>query len=277
MYLLNGENKHCIEFSDRGFQYGDGLFETIEVFNGTPLFFKQHLQRLFKGCEKLLIPSPDPEILIKEAFQLSHDSANAILKLIITRGSGGRGYRQPDHISPTRLFSLHSFPNHPEDYKKQGIKVRFCNNTLSTNPALAGIKHMNRLEQIIARAEWNSLEFQEGLMMDINGHVIEGTMSNFFLVKENVVYTPRIVQCGIEGVLRNILIAVAKKNKIKVIEKLITKEEVLVADELFVTNSVIGIWPIKQLEKKQFDVGVITTKLQRWFLEFRQREIENAG
>lgn len=277
MFLLNGESKHCIEFSDRGFQYGDGLFETIEIFNGRPLFFKQHLQRLFNGCQKLLIPPPDAEIITKEAFQFSHDSTHAVLKLIVTRGSGGRGYRQPDHISPTRLFSLHSFPNHPESYNSQGINVRFCSNTLGINPILAGIKHMNRLEQIIARAEWNTSEFQEGLMMDVHGNVIEGTMSNLFLVKDNILYTPLIDQCGVEGILRNILIITAKKNKIKVIEKVISKKELVNADELFMTNSIIGIWPIKQLEKQRFTIGVVTKKLQRLFLEFRQKEIESAS
>jgi 4-amino-4-deoxychorismate lyase len=276
MFLLNGESKHCIEFSDRGFQYGDGLFETIEIFNSKPLFFKHHLQRLFNGCQKLLIPPPDAEIITKEVFQFLHGSNHAVLKLIVTRGSGGRGYRQPDHISPTRLFSLHSFPNHPENYKNQGVNVRFCSNTLGINPILAGIKHMNRLEQIIARAEWNTPEFQEGLMMDIHGHVIEGTMSNLFLVKDNILYTPLIDQCGVEGIVRNILIVTAKKNKIKVIEKVITKKEIVNADELFMTNSIIGIWPIKQLEKQQFTLGVVTAKLQRLFLQCRQREIESV-
>ncbi|MCF6202690.1 MAG: aminodeoxychorismate lyase [Methylococcaceae bacterium] len=276
MFLLNGEKKHCIEFSDRGFQYGDGLFETIEIINGKPLFFKQHIQRLLKGCQKLLIPPPDLEIITKEAFQFSHESSHAVLKLIVTRGAGGRGYRQPDSISPTRLFSLHSFPKHPESYKCQGVNVRFCSNTLGINPILAGIKHMNRLEQIIARAEWNTSDFQEGLMMDIHGCVIEGTMSNLFIVKDNILYTPLIDQCGVEGILRNILIVTAKKNKIKVIEKVITKKEIVNADELFMTNSIIGIWPIKQLEKQQFNVGILTTKLQHLFLQCRQREIESV-
>ncbi|MCK5829364.1 MAG: aminodeoxychorismate lyase [Methylococcales bacterium] len=276
MYLLNGESKHSIEFSDRGFQYGDGLFETIEIKNGSPLFLKQHLQRLLNGCQRLLIPLPDAELLRKEAYQLSKDSDHAILKLIITRGSGGRGYRQPNKIHPTRLLSLHPFPNYSENYNQQGISVRFCNHLLGLNPFLAGIKHMNRLEQILARAEWNSSEIQEGLMMDINRHVIEGTMSNLFVVKENILYTPLIEKCGVEGILRGILIGIANQNKIKVIKNNLSKEDVLTADELFITNSIIGIWPIKQLERQQFKIGLLTTKLQRLFSEIKQQEIKNA-
>ncbi len=275
MYLLNGETKHCIEFSDRGFQYGDGLFETIEVLNGIPVFLNQHLQRLSKGCEKLLIPIPDIEIFRKEAFQLAQSSASkqAVLKLIVTRGSGGRGYRQPEIIHPTRLFSLHPFPDYPESYKQQGINIRFCNTRLGINPALSGIKHMNRLEQVVARSEWNSSEIQEGLMLDINGNIIEGTMSNIFLVKENVLYTPTIEQCGVEGIVRNIVISEAQKNQVYVVEKILSKEDIKSADELFVTNSIIGIWPVKQLKEQRYAIGPLTQHLQKLLLAFRQEDI----
>ncbi|MCK5190426.1 MAG: aminodeoxychorismate lyase [Methylococcales bacterium] len=276
MYLLNGESKHTIEISDRGFQYGDGLFETIEVLNGTPVFLDQHLQRLFKGCQRLLIPIPDPDILRKEAFQICQGEASAVLKLIVTRGSGGRGYRQPETIQPTRLFSLHSFPEYPESLKQQGIIARFCDTLLGLNPSLAGIKHMNRLEQVLARAEWSSSDIQEGLMLDTNGNVVEGTMSNLFMVKDQILYTPAIEQSGVEGVLRNILISLAKKNQIKLIEKRISKEELLSADELFVTNSIIGIWPIKQIEIQQFEIGTVTNKLQSLFSTFKQEEINDC-
>ncbi len=276
MYLLNGESKQVLAFSDRGFQYGDGLFETIEVQNGVPLFLKQHLQRLQKDCQRLLIPPPDLKLLKKEAFQLIRGVDSAILKLIITRGSGGRGYRQADKISPTRLFSLHPFPNYAADYFHTGITVRFCNTRLGLNPALAGIKHLNRLEQVMARAEWDTADIQEGLMLDFNGNIIEGTMSNFFLIKDNILYTPALKNCGVEGVLKKIIISLAKKNNIQVIEKNISKDQVNMADELFVSNSIIGIWPIIQLESRQYKIGNLTKKIGTLFLALKQEEI-NAG
>lgn len=276
MYLLNGESKHAIDIADRGFQYGDGLFETIEVLNGIPVFLSQHLHRLFQGCHRLLIPAPDKEMLIKEAFLLAHESPRAVLKLIITRGCGGRGYRQPETIIATRLFSLHPFPDYSDSYQQQGISAKYCHHRLGINPGLAGIKHMNRLEQIIARAEWNSPAIQEGLMMDVNGNVIEGTMSNVFLVKENSLYTPCVKQCGVEGVIRNIVILIAKKNKMHVVEKNINKEELYAADELFLTNSIIGIWPIKQLEMQRYKKGSLTTRLQSLLLEFKQQELNHG-
>ena len=275
MHLLNGKSKHNIDFSDRGFQYGDGLFETIEVLNGIPVFFHQHIQRLVKGCHKLLIPFPDSTILHKEAIELSKNSRCAVLKLIYTRGSGGRGYRQPERLQPTRLFSLHPFPDYPENFSQLGITVRFCTTRLGLNPSLAGIKHLNRLEQVVARAEWNESNIQEGLMLDINENVVEGTMSNIFLVKDNILYTPVLEQCGIEGILRNILISIASDHRISIVEKKISKQDVYSASEIFITNSIIGIWPVIQLEKVQYKIGSLTRELQKLFLIFKQRDIEN--
>ena len=276
MHLLNGDRKHCIDFLDRGFQYGDGLFETIEVLNGIPIFFEQHLQRLLNGCEKLLIPLPDIKILKKEAHQLVQDAEKAVLKITITRGSGGRGYRQPTNPHPTRLLSLFPFPDYSQNFWQQGITVRFCKNQLGLNPSLAGIKHMNRLEQIIARAEWNSTNIQEGLMLDSKENIIEGTMSNLFLVKNNVLYTPVLNQCGIKGIIRNIIISLAKKNQIPITEKKLCKHDLQTADELFITNSIIGIWPVNQIEGQQYKVGTLTNKLQTLFLAFKQQDIVNV-
>lgn len=279
MYLLNGKSEHCIEFSDRGFQYGDGLFETIEIKNGSPVFLTQHLQRLFKGCDRLLIPRPNSELIKKEVLQLiqsAPESKQAVLKLMLTRGSGGRGYRQPDTVLATRLLSLHPFPEYPENYSLQGINVRFCQSRLGLNPVLAGIKHMNRLEQVIARAEWSDPDIQEGLMLDMNDHVVEGTMTNLFVVKNQVLYTPLIEHCGVEGVIRNILIMLAKRNQIQVVQKTITKEELYSADELFVTNSIIGIWPIKQIEIHRYKAGLLTKRFQRIFAAYKLEVIHDC-
>ncbi len=276
MYLLNGEIKRCVEFSDRGFQYGDGLFETIEIINGSPVFLNQHLQRLDAGCQSLLIPSPDSELLKKEASQLAENSNHAVLKLMVTRGSGGRGYRMPDVIHATRLFSIHPYPEYPADFVKQGINIRFCNTRLGLSPSLAGIKHMNRLEQVLGRAEWSSPDIHEGLMMNINSNVIEGTMSNVFLVKDKCLYTPEITQCGVKGVLRSIIMQLANRFEIPMLEKNISKNDIYNADELFVTNSIIGIWPVKKVENQVYKVGELTQKLQALFLEFKQQDVYDS-
>lgn len=273
MNLVNGKQQHNLSISDRGLLYGDGLFETIELSNGYPVFFEQHLNRLNAGCKRLKIPFPDPSLLTDEARFITQGSSTAILKIIITRGTGGRGYLQPANIKPTRIFSIHPFPDYPDRYKQQGIYVRFCRHRLGNNPELAGIKHLNRLEQVLARSEWQDNNIQEGLMLDINNHVIEGTMSNLFLVKNNVLYTPNLNKCGVNGILRQIIIEIAAKQGINIIESTLTKEDIKVADELFVTNSIIGIWPVQTLENKNYSIGPFSINFINWLNEYKQKDL----
>ncbi|MCK9397917.1 MAG: aminodeoxychorismate lyase [Methylobacter sp.] len=262
MILVNGESKAHIEISDRGFQYGDGLFETIEVRDGQAVFLERHLERLNSGCRRLQIPFPDAKLLSFEAKELCRQHRRAVLKIIVTRGSGGRGYRQPDRIQPTRVLSLHPYPDYPETYREQGVVVRFCATRLGLNPALAGIKHLNRLEQVMARSEWNDPAIQEGLMLDVNGHVIEGTMTNLFYIKNNRLYTAELVQSGVAGIMRGIIMILSADHGFPVIEHMFTKDELLSADEVFICNSIIGVWPVTQIEQKHFTVGPITKNIQ---------------
>jgi len=227
---------------------------------------------LAKGCEKLLIPPPDPALLTTEALQLCATVDKAVLKLIVTRGCGGRGYRQPESISPTRLFSLHPHPDYPDNFQTDGIVAKFCNQRVSSSLTLAGIKHLNRLEQVLARAEWQDDSFQEGLMLDNDGHVVEGAMSNLFFVNNGVLHTPSLTKCGIKGIVREIVIDFAQLNNIRLIEKQFDKKSVLEADEVFITNSVIGIWPVKQLDQQCFGVGRITRNMQQWYAKARLKE-----
>lgn len=272
MLLLNGERRHCVDVSDRGFQYGDGLFETIEVLNGKPLFLDRHLKRLAEGCRVLSIPCPDPELLKAEALQLAAGSEHGVLKLIVTRGSGGRGYRLPPASTPTRLFSLHPYPHYSEDFHVGGIRARLCQRRLAINPDLARIKHLNRLEQIMARAEWQDDDFQEGVMLDRLDRVIEGTMSNLFWVADGRLYTPTIQDCGIAGIVRGLLIELAQTQGIVVDEVLADVAELERAGEIFVTNSVIGIWPVKQLDGRDFGIGAVTRRLQALYAAERDAE-----
>jgi 4-amino-4-deoxychorismate lyase len=269
MMLVNGECREHIEIADRGFQYGDGLFETIAITNGQPVFLDRHLDRLKAGCLRLYIPYPGTELLTLEAQKLSQHSSKAVLKLIVTRGSGGRGYRQPDVIQTTRVLSLYPFPDYPDIYKEQGIAARFCNTRLGLNSALAGIKHLNRLEQVLARAEWTDPAIQEGIMLDMNEHVIEGTMTNLFYLKNNTLYTSSLVQAGIAGIMRCIIMKISTDHDLPVIEHKFTKDELLLADEVFVCNSIIDIWPVKQIASTCFPVGLITRQIQIWIDQFK--------
>lgn len=273
MILINGESCSQLTISDRGFQYGDGLFETIEVLNGHLILIEPHLQRLALSCEKLLIPVPDKPLLLNEASKITQNINHGVLKIIITRGSGGRGYKPPDIIEPTRVLSLHPFPEYSPSFQQHGITARFCQHRLGLNPSLAGLKTLNRLEQVLARAEWNTPEIQEGIMLDLNGYLIEGTMSNVFFVKHNILYTPLLTQVGIAGIMRDFVMQSALAMGIKTELGLFTSEQLLVADEVFLTNSIIGIWAVKQLESQAFPHGKITQSLQTSLSKFKQQVI----
>lgn len=276
MWLINGESRHCIDITDRGLHYGDGLFETIEVVAGKPLFLNRHLQRMQRGCRVLLIPCPDLNLLDSEARQICDGAQLGVLKLMLTRGSGGRGYRQPEQISPSRIFGLHPHPDYPDPLYRQGIKLRFCDKRLAINPDLAQIKHLNRLEQVLARAEWQTDDIHEGLMLDSEGYVVEGTMSNLFWVRRGVLHTPLLDRCGIAGIVRELVIELARTAGIEVLEDRVDSRQLLEADEIFVTNSVIGIWPVKQLQQQSFIPGTVTVSLLEAYADLREREAAHA-
>lgn len=269
--LVNGKQQDTIAVMDRGFQYGDGLFETIEVRQNIPIFLEQHLQRLSNDSQRLYLPKLDLELLHSEIKQICQNAGNAVLKIIITRGSGGRGYRQPENIEPTRILSLHPFPDYPQRYYNDGIVARVCDTRLGLNPILAGMKHLNRLEQVLARAEWQDSEIQEGIMLNINQHVIEGTMTNLFYAKNGEWFTASLNLCGIAGILRRWIF-----EQIPVYEHDFSIENVVTADEIFVCNSIIGIWGIRQLEKQNYAIGKITKHLQHTLECEKQKQVAYA-
>lgn len=273
MFLVNGECRSQIDISDRGLQYGDGLFETIAVNNHQAVFWQEHYHRLQAGCSRLRIPDPDPAVLLTEINRLcsqSNCARAAVLKLIITRGLGGRGYRQPDVVAPTRILSLHPYPDYPAHFQQEGVVARFCEARLAINPLLAGLKHLNRLEQVLARAEWQNAAIQEGIMLDVNGRVIEGTMTNLFYVKAGTLYTAILKESGILGITRQKIIELSRQNGLQVCELYYTPSDLLQADEVFFSNSLIGIWPAKQIDQQTFAVGVITRQIMTWLQQLRE-------
>lgn len=271
-FLLNGKRGSGLDVHDRGLQYGDGLFETLEVYQSRPLFWDLHLQRLTKGCHRLAIPAPDPLVLRQEGDQLIRQCTHGVLKLIVTRGCGGRGYRPPEKPEPTRLLSLHPWPDYSEQLTQNGVRVRFCQTPLGLNPQLAGLKHLNRLEHVLARSEWWQADIHEGLMLNGQGEVIEGTMSNVFYFSNGDLFTPAVDQCGVKGIVRDLIITLARQLSLSVSETSVSPERLLHADEIFLTNSVIGIWPVRQLGDHHFTLGENTRRLQAAYQQLWQQQ-----
>lgn len=259
--LINGVPATCIDVHDRGFHYGDGLFETFAVSNGGPALWDRHMQRLQLGCQRLNFPAIDPALLWGEAMSLlsgnaisgSGGVAQGVLKIIVTRGGGGRGYRAPSPSSvlatggATRILALYPWPDYPAAFWSEGVTVRVCATRLGWCPALAGIKHLNRLEQVLARSEWDDASVPEGLMLDIQGNVIEGTMTNLFVVRHGQLLTPDVSQCGVAGVMRSWILAWARVAGIPSAVTAVTLDMVSSADEVFLCNSVIGLWPVREV------------------------------
>ena len=264
MILINGEVKNTVSVNNRGLLYGDGLFETMAVRNSEIQLWEAHWQRLSFGCKQLSIGLPDKNMIENEIEVLieSNNEKQFVIKLIVTRGEGQRGYRFTNKQNTTRILSSHSWPNYLDRYQTEGVVVCYCETKLSENEKLAGIKHLNRLEQVLARNEWDD-EFQEGLMLTTQGNVVDGTMSNFFAVQDNKIFTPGLSLCGVEGVMRKTVIKAAKEKGYSIYEKDFNKVEIEQADELFLTNSLFGIWPVKLIGKIRFTkVGNITKDLQ---------------
>jgi len=267
--LINGHTTEQLSILDRGFQYGDGLFETLLVRDAEPRRWTRHMTRLAAGCKKLRITLPDPAVLLSEAVRLCHGEAHAVLKIMITRGVGERGYAPPANAGVTRVLSLSAAPVFPPAHARDGVAVRVCDTRLGCNPGLAGIKHLNRLEQVLARGEWTDAQIAEGLMLEANNNnnnnVIEGTMSNLFCVQVGedgpVLKTPRLDRCGVKGITRECVLELAATAGIAAQETTLELDDLYAAQELFLCNTLMGIWPVRQLEGQHFNVGPVTRRL----------------
>ena len=259
--LINGVPGESISVRDRGFQYGDGLFETLAVVNGRPLLWERHMRRLAHGAGRLGISAPDVHLFRQDAEQVCHGVARAVLKIVLTRGSTGRGYAPDPNVSPTRTVSLSPWPDYPAEHRAHGVTVQFCRTMISRNRATAGIKHLNRLEQVLARAELVQ-GCAEGLMSDESGNVIEGIMTNLFIVKGDRLLTPDLAHGGVEGVMRELILERAAALAIEARITGLKASDILQADEVFLTNSLIGLWPVRQLESKAYPLGGMTQRIR---------------
>ena len=259
--LVNGQISDQLAVSDRGLHYGEGLFETLLCIDGQPTLWSRHYQRLQLGCSTLSLPCPDEGVLLDEVAQLTQDVSRCVIKLMITGGAAGRGYLQPEQQQITRIIAAHPVRDLPKDWYTQGIKATVCETRLAVNPALAGLKHLNRLEQVLARNEWSDSGIAEGLVRDTQERVIEGTMSNLFVVHNQRLITPDLSGSGVAGVMRAYLLDWAAEHLIEVSVSTLTLEQVLQADEVFFCNSVLGILPVRELAERSYQKGEVTAKL----------------
>ena len=260
--IVNDELTDRVSVYDRGLAYGDGVFETILVQDGRLRFWDMHFKRLTRSLTQLNIRHKliSNDLLATINKHLSHESEQ-IVKIIVTRGNSQRGYMVPEDISANTIIYISDNPGVSHDWSKTGIKAKFCETRLGYQTKLAGLKHLNRLEQILARLELANTDYQEGIMLGYHGEVIEGIMHNLFLVKNGELFTPDLSQCGVAGIMRTFIIENSQQWDIPVHVTQVTVEQLLAADELFFTNSINVIWPICELDNARFKVGEVTSLL----------------
>jgi 4-amino-4-deoxychorismate lyase len=270
--LINGLVDNQLNAFDRGLNYGDGLFETIAIRNGKPLLWDAHIERMSKGAQRLAIPFEQQtrNALLSDFNTLcalqspTNHTFDGVLKFVLTRGVGARGYKAEARPNLTRIASISAISDNTSS-QKEGISVVLCATQLARQPLLAGIKHLNRLEQVLARNEWACSSIAEGIVSDTQGFVIEGCMSNLFWVSNNVLYTPELTYAGVEGVVRNAIIEQCQQQQLMNVKiGHFTLADVLKADEVFVCNSVVNILPVTNIYNTTSAEGDVITYAQGW-------------
>ena len=268
--LAYGKPGNMISVRDRGLLYGDGVFRTFRAIRGKPQHWLLHYQKLLHDCAALGIACPDAGSLSAELDDLLARHPEGVVKLIVTRGEGMRGYTPQGCADSNHFWDISPLPEYPSDWATHGIKVQRCQLRLSQQPRLAGIKHLNRLENVLAAAEWNDAqlldpEIAEGLLLDGDGNVIEGTRSNLFIVSQGELITPELSRSGVAGVQRDRVIDWAIQHSMPLQIRDVGLDEVLHANEAFVVNSVFGLWPIRELEQRRWmDFPVAIQIRQAW-------------
>jgi 4-amino-4-deoxychorismate lyase len=248
---INGRAAATLDQRDRGLQYGDGLFETMRVRRRGIRLLDYHLERLYEGCRRLKIEAPAEGRLRRELDRIAGRRAQGVLKLILTRGSGPRGYRPGGRERCTRIVTLHPLAQDSLAATLHPVRVRLCATPVSSNPALAGLKSLNRLDSVLARSEWSGTRIWEGLMRDVDENIVCGTMSNLFLRQASWLLTPRLDRCGIAGVMRRWVMEQADSLGLTALEGRIRWTDLRRADEVFLCNAVLGPVSVGEIQDRQ--------------------------
>lgn len=259
--LVDGVACDRVAATDRGFAFGDGVFRTLAARGGRPLNWTWHYRRLAADCATLQLAAPAQDLLLAELRQVAPGDATA--KIIVTRGEATRGYAMPRDARTTRVVMAFAPPQFPPANAEQGVTVRRCSLALSEQPRLAGAKTLNRLESVLARGEWDDAAIAEGLCADASGRVVEGTMSNLFVVAGGRVTTPDLSRCGVVGAQRERVRELLAREGVGCGVEDMGWDSITAADEVFLTNSLIGAWPVVRFEARRWSVGPLTRRVQR--------------
>ena len=260
--FVNGVEGGSVSVDDRGLQYGDGLFETMGARDGRVRRFQNHMARLAESCHRLGMPAPPIDLIETDCARALEGFGAAVVKLTLTRGPGPRGYPPPAEPSLTRIV-VSTAQQVSESEAARPLTVHLCETRLGRNPQLAGMKHLNRLEQVLAGAELRDTACDEGLMRSTDDRIVCATASNLFMVRDGELLTPQISDCGVAGVMREVVLRVATTLGVPAAVGDYTLDDLARADECFLTNAVRGVRPVGRVEGvKNFTAGAITARLR---------------
>ena len=266
-YLINGSFEQAISVFDRGFSYGDGVFRTMKIHNGLPVSWPFHYQKLVADCAGIGIVCPSAELLMSDLQKLFEqelfsDNTTQVAKIIITRGEGERGYAPPVITVPTRVIIKSEFPHYAASNYERGVQLHVCNIRLAAQEKLAGIKHLNRLENVMARMEWREDYIFDGLLLNNTGNVIECTTSNVFIRYGNEMITPDLSMCGVSGITRQRILGLGGVLGLAILIKSVTLEQLLQADEVIICNSLFGAFQVTAIDNKVWPLQNLATKIR---------------
>lgn len=250
--LVNTIEQNHIDIQSRGLAYGDGLFTTAKIMNGNIHYLPQHIERLITGCQKLGITPPSSTQLTQQLTAVAKKYALAVLKVIISAKAGGRGYTRSQSKSHDLTIMVHDYPKHYKEQTQQGISLGISEQKLGLNPMLAGLKHLNRLEQVLLREELSSRAEDDLVVTNLNNDVISATSANIFFCMGKRIYTPNLTQSGINGIMRQVVL----QHYQNIVVKTLSLNEIAQAQSMFICNCVMGIMPIANFNGRSLAIDL---------------------
>ena len=266
---VNGQQGQLITTNDRGLNYGDGLFLTMRVnADGIIHFLESHISRIKQAVYRLNFRSQEqlwqlPEVQIDLLKEIALANPNSGIKLLISRGVGGRGYSAVNCSDITTVISIFELPSHYSQLQKSGVRLLKSEVQLASQPLLAGLKHLNRLEQVLIKSYSIDDGFDDWLVVDSNNNVIEASMANLFFLRDGAWITPTISRCGVAGVMREQVIYQLLELGFNVEMTDIAFNELKQIEHIFMTNSLMGAIDVTQITDMSFNKWELTKSLNK--------------
>ncbi|MFI8418102.1 aminodeoxychorismate lyase [Serratia sp. NPDC078593] len=244
MHWINGQRGDALKLDDRGLQFGDGCFTTARVVEGKVDLLPWHIERLQQAALRLMLPATDWQAFEQEMRHAAESIPHGVVKAILTRGRGGRGYSPQGCHQPTRIVTCSAYPQHYLAWRERGIRLTLSPVPLARNPLLAGLKHLNRLEQVLIRTHLDQTEADEALVLDTAGLLVECCAANLFWRKGKAVYTPDLNQAGVAGLMRRRVIErlMGSEYSLNIVSEPL--ETLANADEVLISNALMPLLPV---------------------------------